>query len=213
MERRAWLTRMARAAASVPVLVLALGLAVVTVLSAGPLLEVDRTLNHPWSEQVPGLQTETAVLAGLGQRAYCLPLLALVAAYYARRLRSWEPVVLSAGGVLAVNLLVGGMKILTARDSPHRGDPSFFNEGLLYPSGHAANVVLVYGLTAYLVVHYGRSQRRTARVLGAAVLLLAVVMTAVALYTRDHWFTDMVGGFVAGALVLRLVVDVHRSDG
>ena len=115
------------------------------------------------------------------------------------------------GGVVGSCSLPGFA--LAAVPTPHRGDPSFFNEGLLYPSGHAANVVLVYGLTAYLVVHYGRSQRRTARALAAVVLLLAVVMTAVALYTRDHWFTDMVGGFLAGALVLRLAVDVHRAAG
>ena len=63
--------------------------------------------------------------------------------------------------MLRLNLLVLILKVGLGRGQPGLADPSFFVGGMAYPSGHTANIVLVYGLAVYLLGRYLRVSRRT----------------------------------------------------
>ena len=77
-----------------------------------------------------------------------------------------------------------------------------------WPSGGCARVLVIYGLLTYFAVrvyHGGRSQQ--AWVLGATFVSLALTMQAYArLNNIEHWFTDVVGGIIFGALLLSTMV-------
>jgi membrane-associated phospholipid phosphatase len=129
----------------------------------------------------------------------------------ARRRRSWEPVVLAVGGVLAVNFVVGVLKLLTARGNARVGDPGFFENGILFPSGHAANAVMIYGLATYLARSFHGKDTRTARFLLGLTWFVSASMVVVGLYFQWHWFTDLIAGFLVAGALLRMTIYVHRE--
>jgi membrane-associated phospholipid phosphatase len=175
-----------------------------TWLAIGPLEHFDVLLNH--RRHIQDLKPSLHILDRIGQRAVCLPVLVLVTGYVAWRTRRWRPVTVAVSSVIAVNLVVLVLKLWLGRGQPRLEDPDFFNGGDLYPSGHTANVVLVYGLAAFLLVRYVGLSRRVRRMLWTVVLVLSVVMTVTSLTLRWHWFTDLIGGLLVGAAVLQAAV-------
>ena len=90
---------------------------------------------------------------------FALPVLAATVFYVYRRTRSWRPVAVAAVSVFMLNLVVLILKLGFGRSWPRTADPSFFTGGMAYPSGHSANIVLVYGLAAYLLSNYTAPSR------------------------------------------------------
>lgn len=182
-----------------------------TALAAGPLLRIDAyfNLDPPPASWRPVLH----VVDRIGQRAVCLPILALVAWHVRRQSDSWRPVVVAAVSVFALNLVVLVLKVGLGRGFPAKADPSFFIGGMAYPSGHTANIVLVYGLMAYLLLRYGRLPRSMIRLLVAGVALLSVVMVVTSLTLDWHWFADLIAGLLVGGIILELTatVDLHLA--
>jgi len=179
-----------------------------TLLAMGPFVRYDAYFNlaPPPPEWVPVLH----VLDRVGQRAVALPLLGLVLYFVYRRTRSWRPVVLSAASVFALNLLVLILKVALGRAAPGTADPSFFAGGMAYPSGHSSNIVLYYGLAAYVMSRYLNIPRRAQLRMWGAVGLLAVTMVGTALTLNWHWFADLVAGLIIGGIILELTATVDR---
>ena len=71
-----------------------------------------------------------------------------------------------------------------------------------FPSGHAMGALVGYGMLSYVLILLLQPSRRarTLIVAGAAVLVLAI--GASRLYLGVHYFSDVVGGYVAGLLWL-----------
>lgn len=180
-----------------------------TLLAMGPLASLDAyfTLEPPPREWLGFLY----VMDRIGQRAICLPILGVVAFLACRRRHSWRPAVVAAVAVFSLNLLVLLLKLGLGRTNPHTADPSFFNGGMAYPSGHSANIVLVYGLIAYLLGRYVGVARRTRAVLWTAVAVLAVTMVVTSLTLDWHWFGDLIAGLLVGGIVLQLTVAVDHA--
>lgn len=197
-----WMSESASAAATAGFL----GLVFVafTLLALDPLVGLDAyfNLNPPRESWVPALQ----LLDRVGQRAVCLPVLAVVAWACYERQQSWRPVVLAVGSVFLLNLLVLLLKIGLGRGQPAPADPSFFIGGMAYPSGHTANIVLVYGLAVYLVGRNFGLRRSTRGWLWATVGCLALLMVVVSVTLNWHWFADLIAGLLVGAVVLELTV-------
>lgn len=195
-------------------LALTASFALVTLLFLGPLQAVDVELNRPWRQSWPELRDPVRLVVRLGQRAVCLPLLFAVAVYAARRARSWRPVVLSVVAVVTLNLAVGLLKLATGRDTPRTGDPDFFQDGIIYPSGHSANAVLVYGLAAYLAYRFLPDRPLLARGLLVLTIGVSLAMLGCSLYLRTHWLSDLVAGWLVGGAVLASAVQerglLHR---
>ena len=175
-----------------------------TLLAAGPLMAIDTYFNlaPPPEAWLPVLH----VLDRIGQRAVCLPILAVVVFLSWRRSGSWRPVLLAAAAVFTLNLLVLVLKVTLGRGQPVLADPSFFVGGMAYPSGHTANIVLVYGLAVYLAGRYLRLSRRAYALGWVLVVGLSLLMVGVSMTLNWHWFADLVAGLLVGGVVLELSV-------
>jgi undecaprenyl-diphosphatase len=177
-----------------------------TLLALQPLMAIDAYFNlaPPSPTWVPVLH----VLDRVGQRAICLPVLGLVVLQCWRKQRSWRPPIIAGAAVFSLNLLVLILKVSLGRGQPSLADPRFFIGGMAYPSGHTANIVLVYGVAVYLLGRYYEVSRRTYGLMWTAVALLSVMMVAVSMSLNWHWFADLVAGLIIGGLVLEVTVAV-----
>lgn len=184
---------------------------VFTLLSVGPLLPVDRALDMELAKDWPDGRPVAETLVMLGQRAVGLPVLFAVTLYAALRRRTWEPVLITVTSVLALNFVVGVIKLATGRNSPRvTEDPSFWEGGILYPSGHTANVILIYGLATYLARHYVGHRRWLSQAMLGLTWFASITVTIGITYLGGHWVTDLVGGLLVGGVVLRVTVSLHR---
>jgi membrane-associated phospholipid phosphatase len=113
-------------------------------------------------------------------------------------------------GLLAVVVLGGAellqttTKVLVARPRPPMSlwAPGLSATGFSFPSGHAVVAGAGYGLMAILLTRY------TGRRLRVAATAAAAVVGVSRLYLGVHWFTDVLAGWVIGALWLSLVLGV-----
>lgn len=183
--------------------------------------ELDHWLQAYWSRRyTPNwhdfLDSVPNAVAG---QAVCLPVLAAVAIVLALRHRTWHPILFALAAELAFYLGIGGLKVVLARSSPAVGDGHFFSGGFLehgmygmaYPSGHASEAVLIYGAAAYLLRTYAHPDSRMRTRTFWVVLLITAGAVAVSFYLGFHWPTDLVGGLLAGGLLLRLLVEADRA--
>lgn len=208
-----WLRRLT----SIPSL--ALSLALVTLLVAGPFQQLDVMMHRTWFKDfVPGFQPFAQdVLDRIAGQAVSLPVLAIVAIVMAVRTRCWRPLTLAALAEAGFYLGVGLLKLLLARTAPVLGDPSFFGGGFLvygdrgmsFPSGHASEAVLVYGTAAHLIIREGIS-RRAALILRWLVGLITVNTVVVSFGLGWHWMGDLMAGLLAGGFFLRLLLELDR---
>jgi membrane-associated phospholipid phosphatase len=178
----------------------------------GPLLRLDVWVASIWTFQGPYEYPVADAFDRIGQRLVCLPLLLGVAFFLARRLGTIRPLVLAVGATLFLNFVVGVLKLASGRESPRTGGPELFvGDNVLFPSGHTANVVFVYGLTAALLVRYGHVPTRVRRALVVAVGLILVLMIVISVYRHTHWFSDLIAGAMIGGAVLQLSLDIDRG--
>lgn len=183
---------------------------ILTSLVAGPLRSLDVALN--FERDLPdGVRPALVTLDRIGQRAVCLPVLVVVAWLASRRAGTWRPMVVAVVSVFVVNLLVAIFKFGLERGAPLANEPDFLEGGVMYPSGHTANVVLVYGLAAYLWWRYTDASRRTRQVTTGIVVALTIVMIGTSLTLRWHWFTDLIAGVLVGAAALRAATAIDKA--
>ncbi len=175
-----------------------------TALAMGPLVSLDAYVNL--ASRPGGWTSFLHLLDRIGQRAVCLPVLLVVIVVCGRHRRSWRPAWLTAAAVFSVNLLVLILKVGLGRGQPEAANPSFFIGGVAYPSGHTANIMLVYGLAVYLLGRYRDVGRRGQSLLWGVVSVLSVTMVVTSMSLSWHWFADLIAGLLIGAVVLELVI-------
>jgi membrane-associated phospholipid phosphatase len=148
----------------------------------------------------------------LGLRSVTAIVLLITAALISRRYKSWRPVNLSLLSLLLLNLFVGASKLLFGRTKPHSGFDLFFTDsGLSYPSGHAANAILTWGIFAYLIYRYSHKGPFEGFRLTWLVSVITTAVCLVSLYRNTHWFSDLLGGLFIGAALLVGIIAVDRS--
>jgi undecaprenyl-diphosphatase len=141
-----------------------------------------------------------------GQRFPTAVLLLVVAAVLGMRARSWRPVVVSVAALVSLNVVVGALKLLTARSVPSFGRDVLFANGTAFPSGHASNAVLTWGLMAVLVLHFKRPAPAFGRAIIRAVIAICAVVGLTSIYLATHWVTDIIAGWAIGGLLLWAVL-------
>jgi membrane-associated phospholipid phosphatase len=189
------------------------GFLVVTqqVYTYGPLVAYDKKINSQPKPQFEGFSGFILLrLDDLGARWLTSLVLLIAAAFIAYKFKTKRPLILAAISLLLLHLIVGAVKLLLGRTKPRDGFDLLHAGGMAYPSGHASNVVLGWGLLAYLIYRYAKVDRYQGRLASAAVVLISVVVCAVSLIRHTHWFTDLLGGLFVGSALLVTVIAIDR---
>ena len=147
--------------------------------------------------QMPGLRGAAGVVARLGAREVLIPVLLVSAVVVGWRRRSAGPVILLIGSYLLVAAVASLVKAGLARPQPL---PLPGVPGRAFPSGHAAQAVVVFGALA-LGAAAGRATEWRRRAFAGVAAVVAVVSVAL-LWRQAHWLTDMVGGVTLGMACL-----------
>ena len=174
----------------------------------GRIVAADNGLTH-WIE---GHDTEWGESVFTGVSLLGAPILAAIiviaALFYARR-RDWLraaalPLALASGA--ALNTL---LKYIF-----HRGRPQFATEFIThaswsFPSGHAMESMVGYGMLVGVTLHQLHSPVRRRLVIAAAGLLIFVIGVS-RVYLAVHYLTDVVAGWLAGAAWLFVCITAYR---
>jgi membrane-associated phospholipid phosphatase len=148
----------------------------------------------------------------LGLRSITAIALLVTASLISRRFKSWRPINLSLLSLLLLNLIVGASKLLFGRTKPSTGfDLVFTDSGLSYPSGHAANAILTWGMLAYLIFRYSHKEPFEGMRLTWFVSIVTTGVCLASLYRNTHWFSDLLGGLFIGSALLVAIIAIDRS--
>jgi membrane-associated phospholipid phosphatase len=194
-------------------LLLFVGFLVVTqqVLTNGPLVAYDKEINSQPKPQFEGLAGFILRrLDDLGLRSLTATVLLIAASYIAYKFKTWRPLNLAMISLLSLNLVVGSFKIVLGRTKPRDGFDLLHAGGMSYPSGHASNAVLSWGILAYLIYRYAKVDRYQGRLASAGVVLVSLTVCVVSLIRHTHWFSDLLGGLFVGSALLVAVIAIDR---
>ena len=133
----------------------------------------------------------------LGQRGPSSHVAFVYLTWRAIRQRSWRPLVLLVSGLIMLNLTVGTVKIAIGRLGPAltMHPRAVFDGGDIFPSGHTSNAVVIFGVVAMVAVEHRKAMI-------ALAVLVATTIGLSTIFLDTHWVTDVLGGWLAGALVL-----------
>ena len=181
------------------------------VYTYGPLVEYDRKINSQPKPQFEGFAGFILRrLDDLGLRWLTATVLLIAAAFIAYKFKSWRPLNLAFLSLISLNLVVGTFKIFLGRTKPRDGFDLLHVGGMSYPSGHASNAVLSWGVLAYLIYRYAKVDRYQGRLASAGVALISLTICTVSLIRHTHWFSDLLGGLFVGSALLVTVIAIDR---
>ena len=171
------------------------------VVSNDPLLSVDQTVATAIHElRTPTLTAFFLTVTALGSME-AIALVSLVGTVVFGAWRRWllfGTWVIAAGGSMVLILL---LKALFARPRPYFEQPVLLETYYSFPSGHAMEAVVLYGMLAYFAVPALRTWRtRAAVVFGTSLLILLIGFSR--MYLSVHYFSDVVARFAAGGVWL-----------
>ena len=194
-------------------LVLFTGFLLVTqqVLTFGPLVEYDKKINSDPKPQFEGFAGFLLRrLDDLGLRGLTATVLIIAASFIAYKFKTWRPLNLAFLSLILLNLVVGTFKLFLGRTKPRDGFDLLHAGGMSYPSGHASNALLSWGILAYLIYRYAKVDRYQGRLASAGVVAISLTVCIVSLIRHTHWFTDLLGGLFIGSALLVAVIAVDR---
>ena len=181
------------------------------VLTFGPLVEYDKKINSDPKPQFEGFAGFILRrLDDLGLRGLTATVLILAALFIAYNSKTWRPLNLAFLSLIMLNLVVGTSKLILGRTKPRDGFDLLHVGGMSYPSGHASNAVLSWGILAYLIYRYAKVDRYQGRLASAGVVTISLTVCVVSLIRHTHWFTDLLGGLFIGSALLVTVIAVDR---
>ena len=181
------------------------------VLTFGPLVEYDKKINSDPKPQFEGFAGFLLRrLDDLGLRGLTAAVLIIAASFIAYKFRTWRPLNLAFLSLILLNLVVGTFKLFLGRTKPRDGFDLLHAGGMSYPSGHASNAVLSWGILAYLIYRYAKVDRYQGRLASAGVAAISLTVCVVSLIRHTHWFTDLLGGLFVGSALLVAVIAVDR---
>ncbi len=147
----------------------------------------------------------------LGLRSLTATVLLVTAAFIGWRFKSWRPIYLSVSALLLLNGVVGISKIIFGRTKPRLALDLLHAGGLSYPSGHSANALLTWGMTAYLIYRYTHREPFNGIKLNWLVALITFTVCVSSLVRNTHWFSDLLGGVLIGGSLLVFLIAIDRA--
>lgn len=137
-----------------------------------------------------------AILTHLGDKAFLIPLVAVVAL-----LLLWRRHVFTATAWV-VACALGGLLNVALKAIFERSRPDFVHtfataDGWSFPSGHSSGAIIVYGLLGYLAVLHTPKSIHIPTAAVAMALVVCVGSSRVIL--QVHYFSDVLAGYAFGA--------------
>jgi membrane-associated phospholipid phosphatase len=116
--------------------------------------------------------------------------------------RRWVVLAGWAAAVIGCGLLDGALKLAIRRPRPELAMTFLSKQSWSFPSGHSMASLVTYGMIAYLVIVAAKGHKpvQLAAALCSVLLILSIGFSR--LYLTVHYFSDVIGGFTAGALWL-----------
>lgn len=130
----------------------------------------------------------------------------VVLLWYGVRKRSYEDVKLYTATAIAVGAINQLLKLYYNRERP----VEFFRmdkAGMSFPSGHAMGAMAIYLIMAYIIGRRFPQHRRKAQILSAVIVAL---MGWSRLYLGVHWPTDILAGYIGGAVVSLVMINIEK---
>lgn len=175
------------------------GLLLREVTQQGPLTRLDtsaaRSL-HSAVRDSPTLVDALQVVSFLGSPIWFYVVIGGAAIYLWRQNHPRLALFLVVTGLLG-GLIDSIVKILVDRPRPSLEQPVATAHGKSFPSGHSMSSVVGYGSLVLVFLPVVARRWRKALIFGAAVLVLCIGLTRLALGV--HYITDVLGGFLLGA--------------
>lgn len=193
--------------------VLFVGFVLVThqVIINGPLIQLDAIVFNADRPKLTSLERVILLrIDNLGLRGVTATILLIIAFFIARRFKSWRPLNLSILAVLALNLVVGLAKLGIGRTKPRLNVDLVYAGGLSYPSGHASNAILTWGVLAYILYRYSHPSAWHPNAMGFLAGVFTLGVCVVSAFRNTHWISDLVGGLFIGGALLVMVIAVDR---
>ncbi|MGW1893688.1 phosphatase PAP2 family protein [Streptomyces sp. NPDC002004] len=186
----------------------ALTLLVLVAVRWHPLLAADgdiaRALHHR-AVADPGLTDVTRVLTDRVWDPWTMRALCALAVLWLLWRRAWSLAAWVAGACVAGALLQQALKATVDRPRPVWPDPVDSAHYAAFPSGHAMTATVVWGLLLWLLRLYGAGRALWSTAVALAVLsVLGVGLTR--MWLGVHWPSDVLGGWLFGALVVALTI-------
>ncbi|MEV0259295.1 phosphatase PAP2 family protein [Streptomyces sp. NPDC050732] len=176
-----------------------------------PLLSLDDDIartTHRWAVDDPGTTRVSRILTDWVWDPWTMrALIAVVVVWLAVRGARWLALWV-AGACLIGSAVQQGLKAAVDRPRPVWPDPVDSAHYAAFPSGHAMTAALVCGLLLWLLRVHGAGPAlwRTGLAL-AAVSVVGVGLTRI--WLGVHWPSDVVGGWLLGAMTVALTVATH----
>ncbi len=181
------------------------------VLTNGPLVNYDNEVNKGPKPEFKGLAEFVLLrLDDLGLRWFTATVLLLAAALIAYKFKTWRPLNLALLSLVLLNGVIGVLKLSIGRTKPRLGIDLLYAGGMSFPSGHASNAVLSWGVLAYLIYRYAHVDRYQGRLASAGVALISLTVCTVSLIRQTHWLSDLLAGLFIGGALLVLVIALDR---
>ncbi|MEU6679909.1 phosphatase PAP2 family protein [Streptomyces sp. NPDC046925] len=165
---------------------------------------------HGWAVAHDGLTQTSRVLTDWVWDPWTMRALITVAVLWvafrgAYRLALWLAVTCAAG-----TLVQQGLKAAVDKPRPAWPDPVDSAHFAAFPSGHAMTATVVCGLILWLLRLYGAGPAvwRT----GVTLAVVSVVGVGVTrIWNGVHWPSDVMGGWLLGALAVTLAITTYTS--
>lgn len=168
------------------------------VVRNGPLVRADTAAAnylHGWVQGSPGAVRALRVVSFLGSPPW-LAIIVVAAVVFTLRRRRARLAVFLVATTVAGGLIDTAVKIAVDRDRPSLESPVASAQGQSFPSGHAMSSTVAYGALLLVLLPALPARARRPVVAFAAVLVLAIGFTRLALGV--HYITDVLGGYVLG---------------
>lgn len=155
------------------------------------------TFLHPYMFAVTQLGSVAWVI--------CLASIIAITAYFKHRMRF----AIAFAAVIPGEIANALIKLIFNRVRPNT---NFAHSMILhtksFPSGHAFGSMMLYGLLAYLA--FTRLPHGWNWIAGLGLSLLIILIGTSRVYLGAHYFIDVIGGWIFGAVVLTLVIKLTK---
>ena len=175
-------------------------------------------VSRPFDQAVIGLVRHPGMVVPLSPLAtitelgstWAVTAVALLLVPVAAAIGPWMHGLIGAAVVAGASLGNSALKALIARERPELLEPIVVERGFSFPSGHAALGMVAWGVLAVLVSR-SRLPPRIRTVLVGALALLVILIGVSRVYLGVHFPTDVLAGWLAGAVVVFLYARLTRG--